>query len=68
MKKTAKPKTAAEHKREKVMAEFERHELHTGSKSGPLVTNPKQAVAIAYSEGRKKTAELKKDAAHKSKK
>lgn len=38
----------------KVMAEFGKGELHSGSKKGPIVTNPKQAVAIGYSEARKK--------------
>lgn len=37
----------------KVMKEFEKGELHAGSKKGPVVTNPKQAVAIGYSEARK---------------
>jgi hypothetical protein len=34
----------------KVMKEFKAGTLHTGSKKGPVVKNPKQAVAIAYSE------------------
>ena len=34
----------------KVMKEFKAGSLHTGSKKGPVVKNPKQAVAIAYSE------------------
>lgn len=34
----------------KVMSEFKRGELHSGSKSGPKVKNPKQAVAIAMKE------------------
>ncbi len=38
----------------KVMKEYSSGELHSGSKSGPVVTNPKQAVAIGYSEARKK--------------
>jgi hypothetical protein len=38
----------------KVMKEFGKGELHSGSKKGPIVTNPKQAVAIGYSEARKK--------------
>jgi len=38
----------------KVMREFKEGELHSGSKKGPVVTNPKQAVAIAMSESRKK--------------
>lgn len=37
----------------KVMREFEKGELHSGSKKGPIVTNPKKAVAIGYSEARK---------------
>jgi hypothetical protein len=34
----------------KVMGEFKRGTLHSGSKKGPAVTNKKQAVAIALSE------------------
>jgi len=37
----------------KVMEEFKAGELHSGSKKGPQVTNPKQAIAIALSEQRK---------------
>ena len=37
----------------KVMREYGDRELRSGSKEGPVVTNPKQALAIAYSEGRK---------------
>jgi hypothetical protein len=37
----------------KVMHEFKEEKLHSGSKTGKLVTNPKQAVAIAYSEDRR---------------
>jgi len=37
----------------KVMSEFKRGQLHSGSKQGPKVTNPKQAVAIALSQARK---------------
>ena len=36
-----------------VMAEYKKGKLRSGSKKGPKVTNPKQAVAIAMSEGRK---------------
>lgn len=36
----------------KVMGEFGKGELHSGSKTGPVVSNPKQAVAIALSEAR----------------
>ena len=47
-----KPKTKAgkNAKVGKVMHEFKAGELHSGSKSGPAVTNRKQAVAIALSE------------------
>jgi hypothetical protein len=34
----------------KVMKEFKEHKLHSGSKKGPLVKNPKQGIAIAMSE------------------
>lgn len=37
----------------KVMDEFKKGELHSGSKKGPEVTNPKQAIAIGLSEARK---------------
>lgn len=37
----------------KVMGEYKAGELHSGSKSGPVVKNPKQAIAIALSEARK---------------
>lgn len=36
-----------------VMREFKRGELNSGSAKGPKVTNQKQAIAIALSEGRK---------------
>ena len=32
------------------MREFKKHKLHSGSKKGPKVTDPKQAVAIALSQ------------------
>lgn len=38
----------------KVMHEFKEGELHSGSKKGPMVKNPKQALAIALSESRKR--------------
>lgn len=37
----------------KVMSEYDHGRLHSGSKHGPIVTNPKQAKAIAMSEQRK---------------
>lgn len=37
----------------KVMREFKAGTLHSGSKKGPMVKNPKQAIAIALSEAGK---------------
>lgn len=37
---------------EKVMSEYKSGKLHSGSKEGPTVKSPKQAVAIALSEAR----------------
>jgi hypothetical protein len=45
-----KPMTKAQKKVGKVMHEFKAGGLHSGSKKGPVVKNPKQAVAIAMSE------------------
>lgn len=47
-------KKAKEVKVKKIMHEFGAQELHSGSKSGPLVKDRKQAIAIAMSEARKK--------------
>lgn len=35
---------------EKVMKEFKKKKLHSGSKKGPVVKSRKQAIAIALSE------------------
>lgn len=51
--KKAKKIIRAKDKVERVMHEFKEHELHSGSKRGPVVRNPKQAIAIALSESRK---------------
>jgi len=37
-----------------VMREGYAGKLHSGSKHGPIVTNPKQMAAIAYSEARRR--------------
>lgn len=39
---------------ERVMGEFGKGQLHSGSKSGPIVKNEKQAIAIALNAARKK--------------
>jgi hypothetical protein len=46
-------KTKAEKKISKVMREYKAGKLHSGSKKGSEVTNPKQAIAIALSEAGK---------------
>ncbi len=50
MKETSKEKK----KVKKVMKEFGKGELHSGSKKGPVVSSQKQAIAIALSEAKKK--------------
>ena len=68
-----KKSTKAQKKVGKVMHEFKHGDLHSGSKKGPQVKNPKQAIAIALSEARQsgakaapKKAASKKSAAKKS--
>ena len=46
-------KTKAEAKISKVMREYKAGTLHSG-KGGPVVKNPKKAVAIAISESKRK--------------
>jgi hypothetical protein len=43
----------AKDKVHKVMGEYKRGKLHSGSKKGPKVKSRKQAVAIALSEARR---------------
>lgn len=50
----AKTKALKEKKVEKVMKEFYKGELHSGSKKGPEVKSRAQAEAIGYSEAGKK--------------
>ena len=62
----AKKKTAAQKKVAKVMREYGKGELHSGSKKGPVVKSRKQAIAIAMSEAG--MAKPKKKPANKGKK
>ena len=59
-KKVVKKAPKAKKKVKFVMEEFKKGELHSGSKRGPKVTNPKQAIAIALSEQRKSSKKSKK--------
>lgn len=50
----------AEKKITKVMHEFGKGKLHSGSKKGPVVENVKQAEAIAISEAKRKGLKVPK--------
>jgi hypothetical protein len=52
--KDPKPRDKKSAKIKVVMEEFKEGKLHSGSKTGPMVTNPKQAIAIAISESKRK--------------
>ena len=49
----AKGKGKEQRKVKKVMGEFSKGELHSGSKKGPVVKDRAQALAIGYSEAKK---------------
>jgi hypothetical protein len=61
LKKSA-PKKAKKRRMKEEMHKFKEGKLHSGSKKGPVVTNPKQAIAISLSESgqSKKKAKKKK--------
>lgn len=48
-----------------VMREFKAGELHSGSKTGPVVKNRKQAIAIGLSEQRQLEGKPRRKAARK---
>lgn len=53
--------TKSQKKIKKVMGEFKSGELHSGGKKGPVVKNPKQAIAIALSEAGMSKPQMKQD-------
>jgi hypothetical protein len=48
--KKSSPKKAKKLRVKAEMHKFKEHKLHSGSKKGPVVSNPKQAIAISLSE------------------
>jgi hypothetical protein len=52
----------------KEMEKFKEGELHSGSKKGPIVKNPKQAIAISLSESGQSKKKMKKAKKHVHKK
>jgi len=54
----AKGKSKGKMKIKKVLGEFKEGELHSGSKTGPVVKSKPQAVAIALSEAKKSGAKI----------
>ena len=68
MLKKKKGETSMQQASRTAMHKVKRGQLHSGSKKGPVVTDPKQALAIEYSEARKGGAKIpKKKAAVKKK-
>lgn len=62
LKKSA-PKKAKKSRVKSEMKKFKAGKLHSGSKKGPIVSNPKQAIAISLSESgqsKKKSKKKKK--------
>ena len=60
LKRTA-PKKANKKRIKEEMHKFKEGKLHSGSKKGPIVTNPEQAIAISLSEsGQSKKKKKKK--------
>ena len=54
------PKKAKRRRMKEEMDKFKEGKLHSGSKKGPVVTNPKQAIAISLSESGQSRKKRKK--------
>ena len=54
-------KSQVKKKVEKTMHEFKRGQLHSGSKSGPVVTDRKQAIAIGLGQAKRAMEKKRKN-------
>jgi len=54
------PKKEKKKVMEREMSKFSKHELHSGSKKGPLVKSRAQAIAIGLSESGQSKKKMKK--------
>lgn len=67
MMKKKKPVSKAKRRRDIIsdeMHEFKEGKMHSGSKKGPVVTNPKQAIAISLSVAKRKAKPKRKSRAY----